>query len=68
MNSKRIYPDLGTWRDDLGLTQEQAAAKLGLSQGYYSRLEQRTRFAGKKLGKIISKRARVPLESVLGIS
>lgn len=67
MNRKRIYPNLKAWRDEEGLTQEEAAAVLGVSQGHYSKLEQRQVYASKKLGKLISERARIPLENVLGI-
>lgn len=68
VNRKRIFPSLKAWRDEEGLTQEQAAEILGVSQGHYSKLEQRQLFAGKKLGKRISERARIPLENVLGIA
>lgn len=68
MNRNRIYPSLKAWRDAEGLTQGEAAAQLGVSQGHYSKLEQQQTYAGKKLGKRISERARVPLEHVLGIA
>lgn len=68
MKRKRIYPNLKAWRDAHGFTQEEAARALGISQGYYSKLEQQEEFAGKRLGKVISGRASIPLETVLGLS
>lgn len=67
-NRNRIYPSLKAWREEADLTQEAAAQILGVSQAYYSKLEQQQAYAGKKLGKRISELARVPLENVLGIA
>lgn len=68
MKSKRQYPTLRAWRDELGLTQPEAGALLGLTTTSYCRIENRKQTPRAKKAKAISERAGVPLESVLGIS
>lgn len=68
MNSKRTYPNLKTWRGEMGLNQRDAAKRLGVSQPVYSRLERQARAPKPQLAKAISLKAGVPLESVLGIA
>jgi transcriptional regulator with XRE-family HTH domain len=65
MNRKRPYPNLKTWRGHL--TQGAAAAKLGISQNYYSRLERGVQVPRVRLAKQISTVTGVPLETVLGV-
>jgi len=67
MNRKRIYPSLAKWRDDQRLSQEEAAARLQVSQPYYSRLERGLQFPKRTLARQIADRTGVPLESVLGL-
>jgi len=64
---KQTYPTLKAWRDALDITQEVAAARLGLRQWAYSRIETRTRAPRPRIAKAISLKTGVPLESVLGI-
>lgn len=69
MNRKRrTYPNLKTRRDELGLSQAQAAAELGLTQSVYSRIERQQRAPKPKAAKAISEKSGVPLESILGIA
>lgn len=68
MNRKRIYPDLRTWRDDLGFTQREAAKFLELSQPVYCRIERQERAPKPLKAKAMSEKAGVPLESILGIA
>lgn len=69
MNRKRrTYPNLKTWRDELGLSQEEAAQTLGLTQSVYSRVERQMRAPKPQAAKAISEMSGVPLESILGIS
>jgi transcriptional regulator with XRE-family HTH domain len=68
MNRKRAYPNLKTWRDDNRLGQREAAAKLGISQPFYCRLERGVYYPGRKLAKVISGETGVPLETVLGLA
>jgi len=68
MNRKRIYPSLAAWRDNERLSQEAAAEKLEVTQGYYSRLERRVQFPNRILARRIAERTGVPLENVLGIA
>lgn len=67
-NRKRTYPNLKTWRGEMGLSQREAAARLRVSQPVYSRLERQTRAPKPDIAKRISLEAGVPLESVLGIA
>jgi transcriptional regulator with XRE-family HTH domain len=68
MNRTRPYPNLKTWRGDKRLSQRDAAAKLGISQPFYSRLENQTQACNPQLAKRISEQTGVSLESVLGIA
>lgn len=69
MNRKRrTYPDLKTRRKELGLSQQQAANELGLTQSVYSRIERQVRAPKPQAAKAISEKSGVPLESILGIA
>lgn len=61
------YRSLREWRDALDLTQEAAAARLGVEQSSYSRFENRARAPRPRMAKAISQKTGVPLESVLGL-
>ena len=65
---RRTYPTLKAWRDELGLSQREAARRLRVSQPVYSRIENRVRAPKPRVAKFISEQAGVPLESVLGIA
>jgi len=68
MNRKRTYPNLKTWREEHGLSQRDAARRLGLNQSVYSRIERQVRAPKPRAAKAISEAAGVPLESILGIA
>ena len=63
---KRAYPTLRHWRG--ALTQAEAAERLGVRQGHYSRLERGVQYPGRKLGIRIAELTNVPLETVLGVA
>jgi transcriptional regulator with XRE-family HTH domain len=65
---QRIYPSLRAWRREQRLTQEAAAEFLGVSQGFYSKLERGAQFPDRLNAKRISDQAGVPLEAVMGLS
>jgi transcriptional regulator with XRE-family HTH domain len=67
MKRNRIYPSLLAWRREQRLTQKAAAEILELSQGYYSKLERGEQFPDRRNAKLISDRAGVPLEAVMGL-
>lgn len=67
-NPKRAYPTLKHWRDALGLNQCGAAARLGICQPYYSRLERQKQYPRRQLAKAIADHTHVPLETVLGVA
>jgi transcriptional regulator with XRE-family HTH domain len=66
---KRItsYPTLKTWRLAEGLTQREAAGKLGLSQAQYCQIE-RGGSTRPKRGKAISQQTGVPFELLVGVA
>jgi transcriptional regulator with XRE-family HTH domain len=68
MKRPRIYPTLRAWRQGERLNQAEAAEILGVSQGFYSKLERGQQFPDRRNAKLISDRAGVPLETVLGLS
>lgn len=68
MNRKRPYPNLKTWRDDQRVGQRAAAALLGVSQSYYSKIERQTQTPNARLAKAITDKTGVPLETLLGIA
>lgn len=68
MNRKRPYPSLKQWRDACGFDQDEAAEYLGMSQGYYSRVERQLQAPKPPLAKAISDKTGVPLETVLGVA
>jgi transcriptional regulator with XRE-family HTH domain len=65
---QRAYPTLKRWRDANDLTQRQAAAKLGISQSYYTKLELGKRVPRQPhLERILSETG-VPLEVLVGVA
>lgn len=68
MKRMRPYPNLKTWRSANTLNQREAARKLGISQGFYSRLETGFQPAHARTAKTISERTGVPIEILLGLS
>lgn len=68
MNRKRIYPSLKAWRSGERLSQQRAAQILGVTQSYYSRLENGEQFPRRILAARIAAETGVALESVLGVA
>lgn len=64
----RSYPDLKTWRRAQRYTQEEAAAYLGISQTFYSRLERGIFWPGRATAKRLMERTGVALETLLGVA
>ena len=64
----RTYPTLKAWRHAHGLTQIDAAAKLGIEQGSYSKIERGRRVPRRDLLERIARETHVPLESLVGVS
>lgn len=58
----RTYRTLRAWRRAQHLSQERAAAYLGLSQSHYSKVERRTHALPGDRAKRIAQKTRVPLE------
>jgi transcriptional regulator with XRE-family HTH domain len=59
---------LEEWRHGERIKQKTAADRLGISYGYYSRLERRLLHPHRRLAKAISDQTGVPLEQVLGVA
>ncbi len=68
MKRNRIYPTLRAWRLGARLNQQEAARVLGVSQSFYSKLERGLQYPDRRNAKLISDKAGVPLETVLGLS
>jgi transcriptional regulator with XRE-family HTH domain len=65
---QRPYPSLRHWRDENCPDQRSAAEQLGVSQGYYSRLERQKLHPHRTLAKAISDKTGVPIETILGVA
>ena len=61
-------PSLKAWRLALGLSQRQAAKKLGLSQSMYARAELGTVYPRPKRAKAISLKTGVSFEALMGVA
>jgi len=59
---------LEDWRWTARIKQKDAAAKLGVSIGYYSRLERRELYPHRNLAKIISAETGIPIMNLLGLA
>ncbi len=68
MKRTRPYRSLKAWRAAQGLSQREAARKLGMSQAGYSRAESGTMRPRVKKAVLISERTGVPLETVLCVA
>lgn len=66
--ASRPYPDLKTWRRALGLNQQTAAKRLGISQTTYSRLERKLRGTRAAVAKRIMNETGVSLEVLMGVA
>ena len=66
MANTRPYPDLSTWRAAQGISQSDAAYRLGISQPFYSRLERGLYHLPGKRAKLVMKRTGVSLEVLVG--
>lgn len=64
----RVYPSLKRWRAAHELTQRQAAAKLGISQSYYTKLELGKRVPRQPHLERILTETGVPLEVLVGVA
>jgi transcriptional regulator with XRE-family HTH domain len=64
--TSRSYPDLKTWRTASGLTQIEAAKLLGITQGYYGRLELKQKTTTGKRAKGMTEVTGVPIEVLVG--
>jgi len=59
---------LAAWRRAQGFTQHEAADYLGISQGYYSKLELKGAAPRKKILKGLTQATGVPVEELMGIA
>lgn len=70
MSTERVIYDipqsLREWRDDKQMTTEQAAKRLGISQGYYSHLENGTRCPSGTMAKRLHHKTQVPIPALVG--
>ena len=64
----RPYPDLRTWRFFAKLNQTEAAAVLGISQQYYSRVERGAGRLSEQKAKDVMERTGVPLEALIDVA
>lgn len=62
------HSSLAAWREDMGFNQREAAAYLGITQAYYSKLERRTQTPRPTLAKRLRERTGVPLDVLFGIA
>ena len=61
----RTFPDLITYLNETGVTQEYLASRLGITQSYMSKIVRNLQQPELKLALKIAKIAHVPLESLL---
>ncbi len=64
----RPYTSLKAWRESQGLDQRAAAKALGITQGYYSRLERGTAAPRPETARTMMDICGVPLEVLMGIA
>lgn len=65
-NPNRPYATLKAWRQARQCSQHEAAAFLGISQGFYSKLERRSQALRGPAAKRIMQKTGVPLEILVG--
>lgn len=70
MPKRMIQPhsSLAAWRRAQGFTQVEAAAYLGLSQAFYSKLERHDQVGRKATLKMLTEATGVPLDILMGIA
>lgn len=62
---RRTYPNLATYLEETGTTQAELAERLGLSQGYLSRLIRGLQQPTLDLALVIARMTRIPIESLV---
>lgn len=69
-NPKRVKPSssLAAWRKEHGMDQRQAAAFLGISQAYYSKLERKEQVPRPKMLRALTDKTGVPVDELMGIA
>jgi len=68
MERRRIYRTLKEWRKAQGFTSRQAAQYLRVSQGTYSRVENRKQVPRREVIETWVDQTGVPLESIMGLA
>lgn len=71
MTTKRIHANglaLAAWRKRRGFTQCQAARRLGISQGYYCKLEAGLAIGRPETLKTLHRRTGIPWPDLLGLA
>lgn len=61
----RTFPDLKTYLNETGETQERLAERLGITQSYMSKIVRNLQQPELKLALLIAKKTHVPLESLI---
>lgn len=62
------HSSLLAWRKAQGFTQREAALYLGITQGYYSKLELKAQTPRKDVLKALTERTGVPVDELMGIA
>lgn len=62
------YSSLRAWRQAHGFGQIEAAAVLGISQAYYSKLERHEQSPRRAMAKALTEATGVPLDELMGIA
>lgn len=68
VRATRAYPTLAAWREAKRLTQREAAAHVGITQAYWSMLENGHAAPRPELAKKLADETGVALETLLGIA
>lgn len=70
MQTERVKPmsSLKAWRRAKGFTTREAARHLGISQGFYQKIETRKAFPRPTIAKSLTDQTGVPLDELLGIA
>lgn len=66
----RVKPhsSLAAWRKAMGFNQREAAVFLGITQGYYSKLEKKVQTPRKGILRDLTERTGVPVDELMGIA
>ena len=62
------HSSLSAWRAAQGFSQHEAAAFLGISQTYYSKLENHVASPRPEIAKRVTERTGVPIDELMGIA